>query len=104
MTAYIDPSLDRKIRAAGEFGPVEAILVVKEKEGPPSADDKGMAHQLIESAARRIGEFEFSVRYFPRANAAVIISRGRLIQEILKDENLAVASATEIDAISFLFP
>jgi hypothetical protein len=104
MTAYIDPSLDRKIRAAGEFCPVEAVLVVKEKDGSPSADDEGLAQQVIESAARRAGELEFTVRYFPRANAAVIASSSRLIQEIIKDENLAVASATEIDAISFLFP
>jgi hypothetical protein len=104
MTAYIDTSLDKKIRAAGEYGAVEAILVVKEKDGSPSADDGGMVQQVIEGAAKRAGELEFAVRYFPRANAAVIASRSRLIQEIIKDENLAVASATEIEAITFLFP
>jgi hypothetical protein len=103
MTAYIDPSLDKKFRAAGEFGLVEALLVVKEKEGSTSADDEGLAQQVIEGAARRAGELEFAVCYFPRANAAVIASRSRLLQEIIKDENLAVASATEIEIITFLF-
>jgi hypothetical protein len=102
MATYIDCRLTEKIRAAGESGQIEAVIVVK-KNGSSSltADDEGLARQVIECAAERAGDLPFSVRYFPRANAAVISSSGRLIQEILKDENLAVASATEIDAILF---
>jgi hypothetical protein len=104
MATYIDRRLTEKIRAAGESGQVEAVIIVKENgDSSLTADDGGMARQVIEGAAERAGELPFSARYFPRANAAVISSSGRFIQEILKDENLAVASATEIDTITF-FP
>ena len=102
MATYIDRRLIEKIRAAGESDQVEAVIVVNENiSSSLTEDDWGVARQVIECAAERAGELPFSVRYFPRANAAVITSSGKVMQEILKDENLAVASATEIDAILF---
>jgi hypothetical protein len=102
MAAYIDRRLTEKIRAAGESGQVEAVIVVKEQEGLSlTVDDGDLARQVVEGAAGRAGDLPSSIRYFPRANAAVISSSGRLIQEILMDENLIVASATEIDTIIF---
>jgi len=43
-------------------------------------------------------------RYFPKANAAVITASSRFLRQILNDENLAIASATDIDLIDFFFP
>jgi len=102
MKTYIDWRLTERISAAGESGEVEAMIVVEETGvSCLTADDGGLARQVIESAAKRTGEFPSSVRYFPRDNAAVITASGRFIQEILKDENLAVANATDVDAIVF---
>jgi hypothetical protein len=60
-----------------------------------------LAQQVVEGAAERTGELPGAVRYFPRANAAVITASGRFIQEILKDENVTVASAADVDLIVF---
>ena len=102
MTTQIDRRLANQIRAAGDSRPVDAVIIVKESEGAsPTVDDGGLAQQVVEGAAKRTGELPGAVRYFPRANAAVISASVKLIQEILKDENLAVASATDVDAIIF---
>jgi len=102
MAIYIDRRLTKKIDSAGESGKVEAILVVKEDGGSDlSVDDGGLARRVIEGAIERTGDPPVAVRYFPRANAVMISASGRFVQEILKDENLAVASATDIDLTIF---
>jgi len=102
MKTYIDWRLTERISAAGESGEVEAIIVIGEtRVSCPTADDGGLARHVIAGAAKRTGEFPSAVRYFPRANAAVITASGRFIQEMLKNENLAVASAIDVDIIVF---
>lgn len=102
MKTYIDRRLTERISAAGESGKVEAIIVVEETgDSCLTADDGGLARHVIEGVTRRTGDLPSAVRYFSRANAAVISASGKFIQEILKDENLAVASATDVDAIGF---
>ncbi len=102
MTAHIDRRLSDKIKAAGESGEVEAIIVVKDMADPYLADDDGgLARQVIEGVVERTGERPGAVRYSPRSNAAVIVASSRFLQEILKDEHLAVASATDTDVIVF---
>lgn len=102
MATYIDWRLTEKISAVGDSGQVEAVIVVKESRGSsPAEDDGGLARQVVECAVEHIGHLPHAVRYFPRANAAVISANGKLIQEILKDENLYAASATDVDAIVF---
>jgi hypothetical protein len=103
MATFIDRRLMEKLSAAGESGRVEAIIVVKENGGSsPAIEDGGLARQVIEGTAEQTGEHPNAVRYFPRANAAVIAASGRFIQEILKNENLAVASATEVNTLAVL--
>jgi hypothetical protein len=102
MRAYIDRRLADRISAAGESGPVEAVIVVEGAEGSClGKDDGGLARYVVEGAVERTGDRPFAVRYFPRANAAVISATGRFIQEILKDENLAVASLPYVDTFPF---
>lgn len=102
MAAYIDRRLTEKIKVAGETGQVEAMIVVQENEElSPSIDDGGLARQVVDNAVERAGDFPSGVRYFPRANAFAISASVKLIQEILRDENLIVASAVDIDAIVF---
>lgn len=102
MATYIDPRLRNKISAAHESDLVEAVIIVKESVGSsPAEEDCGLAQQMVDSAVKRTGDLPHMVRYFPRANAAVISASGRLIQEIIKDKNLAVASPTDVDAFPF---
>jgi hypothetical protein len=101
MSAYIDRRLARKMEAAGDSRPVEAVIVVKESEDPLLTKDGGLAQQVVEGAVERTGELPGATRYFPRANAAVITGSGRFMQELLKDENVTVASAVDLDAIVF---
>jgi hypothetical protein len=101
MSAYIDRRLARKIEAAGDARPVEAVIVVKESQDSLLPEDGGLAQKVVEGAVERTGELPGAARYFPRANAAVITASGRLIQEILKDENVTVASAADVDFIVF---
>jgi len=102
MATYIDRRLTKKIDSAGEVGQVDAILVVKDDgDSGLSVDDGGLARRVIEGASERTGVLPNAVRYFPRANAAVISASSRLVQEILKDANLAVASATDFDLMDF---
>jgi len=102
MTPYIDPYLDEKISTAGQSELVEAIFVVKEgADLSPTAEDCGLAQRVVECAVERTGDLPRAVRYFPRANAVVILASSKLIQELIKDERLAVASATEVDPMVF---
>lgn len=102
MTTYIDPRLLRIIRAAGDSGQVEAIIVANEDDvSSITEQDGGPVRKVIEAAKERTGDSPISLRYFPRANAAVISASVRFIHEILQCENLAVASATEIDLMFF---
>ena len=102
MAIYIDRRLIEKINMAGQTGQVDAVIVVRESdELSPSLDDGGSARQVIDSAVERTGEFPYAVRYFPRANAAVISASVKLIEEIVKDDDLAIVSAPDVDAIIF---
>jgi hypothetical protein len=101
MTAHIDRRLANQINAAGDSHPVDAVIVVKESESLLPSEDGGLARRVIEAVVERTGDHPTMVRYFPRANAAVITASSALIQEILKDENLTVASATDVDVIVF---
>ncbi len=96
MAAYLDRRLAEKIETAGQAGLVEAVIVVKEADGP-TMEDGGLTQAVIEAAAGRAGILPASVRYFPRANAAVIQASASLLREILQDERLAAASASDID-------
>ena len=102
MAAHIDRRLIDKIVAAGDSGQVEAIIVVQgSEETSPGEEGDGLARQVVDSSAQRVGALPHTVRYFPRANAAVLSAKGNLIQEILKDERLAVASASDLDVFPF---
>lgn len=99
MAAYIDQRLREKLSEAGEAGLVEGVFVVKAGEGSDLAEtDEGLAQQVIETSIVGSGERPEAVRYFPRANAAVIAASRRFIEKILEDERLAVASASDVDA------
>jgi hypothetical protein len=103
MATYVDRRLTEKVRAAGETGQVEAVIVFRETGGSSPVDDDGeLARQVVEGAIERTGNVPGSVRYFPRANAVVLSASGKLIREILKEKSLAVASATDVDAIVFV--
>jgi hypothetical protein len=102
MANYIDQRLANKINTARESDLIEAVIIVKESAcSSPAEDDCGLARQVVDSAVERTGDLPQTIRYFPRANAAVISASGRLIQEIMKDKHLAVASATDVDAFPF---
>jgi len=102
MATYIDPRLRKKIRAAGESGQIEAIIVAKE-DGISSviSENGSLVRKMIESSTECTGDTPISLRYFPKANAAVISAGGRFIEAILQSQDLAVASATEIDLMFF---
>ncbi len=103
MATCIDRRLREKIGEAGEAGLVEGVFVFKAGDASVLAEtDEGLTQQVIESAILRSGEQPETVRYFPRANAAVVTASSRFMQEILKDKRLAVASATDVDAF-FVF-
>ena len=101
MATYIDRRLMEKISASGDADQVEAVIVVKERRGSSLFDDDGLAQQVIERAIQRTGDQPGSLRYFPRANAVILYACSRFIQEVLKDEDLVVASATDVDALLF---
>jgi len=101
MAAYIDPRLLKKIRAAGESGQVEAIIIANGNDLSQPAEDRGPLQKMVEDAIEGTGDHPISLRFFPRANAAVISASGRFIQAILQSQGLAVASATEIDLMFF---
>jgi hypothetical protein len=101
MSAYIDRRLAHKIEAAGDTRPVEAVIVVKGSEDSLLPEDGGLAQQVVEGAAERTDEVPGAARYFPRAHAAVITASRRFMQELLKDENVTVASGVDLDAIVF---
>jgi len=103
VAAHIDRRLIKSISAAGEDSQVEAILVVKEDGGMGVCFNEGFLQKLVEGAIERTGDLPIAIRYFPRANAIVISARTRLIQEILQDENLAVASAVDFDLMDIIF-
>ena len=56
---------------------------------------------VIDGATQRSGDFPLALRYIPRANAAVISASGKLIEEILQDQNVVVASAVDVDLMVF---
>jgi hypothetical protein len=105
MEPYIDRQLTKKIKTAGESGQVEAIIVAREDSASSATEEDGeLVRRMIENTIECTGDYPISLRYFPKANAAVISASGGFIQAILQSEDLAVASTTEMDAITFLFP
>ena len=85
-----------------EDGPESAGWIVEDGDSSSAEEDGGPVRKIIESAIECTDDLPISLRYFPRANAAVISASGRFIQAILQNEELAVASATEIDLMFFL--
>jgi hypothetical protein len=96
MAPFIDPRLSRMIDEAGETGLVDAVIVVGDSAGS-STDDSGLVQRVIARAAGRAGEPPARVRCFPRANAAALSATTRFLREILKDPDLAVASAADTE-------
>ncbi len=101
MTAYLDRRLTRTIERAGAAQAIDAIIIVKEGEDPESSMDGALLRRVIEGAIQRAGDSPLALRYIPRANAAVISASRKLLQELLGDENIAVASAVDIDLMVF---
>jgi hypothetical protein len=102
MATFIDRRLRDQLARAGEHNQVEAVIVV---DADPDLSTTGSVRkcleQVIEGAIGRAGEHPATVRYFAGANASVILASGRFIREILEDEHIAVASATDVDVIAF---
>ena len=101
MVAYIDRRLTRNIDRAAASGQIDAIIVVKDAADPALSLDGILLHQVIEAAIERAGDIPAALRYYPRANAAVISASRKLIEEVLQDDNVAVASAVDIDLMVF---
>ncbi len=101
MVAYIDRRLTRTIDRAAASSQVDAIIVVKDAADPALSLDGILLHQVIEGAIERAGDVPAALRYIPRANAAVISASGKLIEEILQDQNVVVASAVDVDLMVF---
>jgi len=101
MAAYLDRRLTRTIERAGLAEAIEAIIIVKEGEDPASSMDEALLRRVIDGAIQRVDDSPLALRYIPRANAAIITASRKLIEEILGDENVAVASAVDIDLMVF---
>ncbi len=102
MAPFIDRQLSAQLARAGEDKQVEAIIVVDaDPDLPATVGVQERLEQVIEGAIGRTGEHPASVRYFAGANASVILASGRFIREILEDEHIAVASATDVDVMAF---
>ena len=102
MATFIDRRLRDQLAEAGEDNQVEAVIVVDaDPDLPAIGSVQKRLEQVIEGAIERTGEHPASVRYFAGANASVILASGRFIREILEDEHIAVASATDVDVIAF---
>ncbi len=102
MATFVDRRLSAQLAMAGEDKQVDAVIVVN--AGPDLSAIAGVQkclEQVIEGAIGRTGEHPASVRFFAGANAAVILASGKFIREILEDEHIAVASATDVDVIAF---
>jgi len=85
----VDPRLARQLTAAGEGGPVHAVLVV--------ADGDDVAAGLVAAASAGSGLTAGSVRHLPRANALVVTAPAAWLRAALEDPRLLVASATTTD-------
>ncbi len=101
MAAYLDRRLTCTIERAGAAGAIEAIIIVKEGEDPASSMDGALLRRVIDGAIQRADDSPLALCYIPRANAAIITASRKLIEEILGDENVAVASAVDIDLMLF---
>jgi hypothetical protein len=101
MAVFIDRCLTRSIDRAAAAGAIEAIIIVKEGEDPASSMDGALLRRVIDGAIQRADDSLLALRYIPRANAAIITASRKLIEEILGDENIAVASAVDIDLMVF---
>lgn len=100
LPPYVDPRLSRLLAEAGENALLDAVIVVSDGASS-SLDDGGLAQQVIDHAAAHVGERPARLRFFPRANAAVLSASAPFLREILKDPAIAAASAADI-ASAFL--
>ena len=95
MKEMIDPRLLQQIEEAGD-NEVEAMVCVK--RSPGVADERGSAGPLVDRTVAKLQEQPSRLKFMPRLETVFIRGTARLIREILEQEEVSSASATDYKA------
>ncbi len=97
MKATIDPRLLEKIEAAGDEGQVEAVVLVADDAAAGSADERGAGGRLLDRVTRRLKQQPAHVRFMPKLGAVVVRGSGKLVRQLLEDDDVVSASANDAE-------
>jgi hypothetical protein len=90
--ADIDPRLEAAIRQVGETGEVEAMVTLS-KSRTQDSDARGVGGRVVDRITESLHEEPKRVRYMPKLGTVYIRGSGRLIRELLKQEEVKTATA-----------
>jgi hypothetical protein len=86
----IDPNLTQALRAAGDEGTVEAVLMLKDANDAPAAKSQmDEWKQKIESLSK---SESVETNFFPNLGSVAVRAKARVVKELLKQPGLSVAS------------
>jgi len=103
MKGDIDPRLMAQIEEAGDEGEVEAmILLADEAETARAPDERGAGGRLIDRVTEQLKQPPVEVRFMPRLGALFVKGSGKLVRQLLEQDEVISASANEAEITTSL--
>jgi len=98
MEGKIDPRLLGQLEQAGEQGEVEAVLILRD-QGQTARDSTGhsLGQQIVDRASSETKQMPTSVRFMPNLGILYVKGSGKLIRQLLEQNEVVSATANELD-------
>lgn len=93
MKADVDPRLVAQIDEAGDEGEVEAFVVLSKDPTTAGASAGGTGQQVVARVSEQVQEQPTAVRHLPRLGVTYVKASGKLVRQLLEEEEVVAASA-----------
>jgi hypothetical protein len=98
MKGEIDPRLLAQVEQAGDQGEVEAVLMLRD-QGQTTGDsaEDSLGHQIVDRVSKHTEQTPTSVRFMPKLGVLYVKGSGKLIRQLLEQNEVVSATANEPD-------
>ena len=98
MKDEIDPRLLAQIEQAGDQGEVEAVLMLQDQGHTAGGSaEPGLGHQIVDRVSKQTQLTPTSVRFMPNLGILYVKGSGKLVRQLLEQNEVVSATANESD-------
>jgi hypothetical protein len=98
MKGQIDPRLSAQLDDAGDDGEVEAVLTLTDQaHASGGAANSNAVPPVVDRVSKETQQDPTSVRFMPRLGVLYVKGSGKLVRQLLEQDEVATATANEAD-------